>query len=143
MARSTSKLILASDDSREILDLMVEVLEAEAYRVATTMAPLDVASVKRIGPDLVILDHMLEEGEGSGWLLLEALRRDPATARLPIVVCSGATRRVAENEALLRRLDLRVVLKPFDIDDLVAAVAGAWSVGFHEPDEANAASSAG
>lgn len=143
MATSTPKLILAADDSPDILDLIVEVLEAEEYRVTTTMDPLDVDAVKRVGPDLVILDRMLEEGEGSGWRLLEELRRDPVTARLPVVVCTGATRRVAENEALLRTLDARVVLKPFDIDDLLAAVAQAWQVGEGRPEAASAPSAAG
>lgn len=143
MAISAPKLILAADDSPDILGLIVEVLEAEAYRVTTTTDPLDTDAVKRIAPDLVIFDYMLEDGEGSGWRLLEELRRDPVTARLPVVVCTGATRRVAQNEALLRRLDARVVLKPFDIDDLLTAVAEAWPVDDRRGEEAYASSTAG
>ena len=122
MAAPSTKLILAADDSPEILDLIVEVLEAEGYRVVTTEDPLDVDAILRVGPDLVILDHMLEDGEGSGWALLEEMRRQPLTSRLPVVVCTGAARRVAEHAALLQRLEASVVLKPFDIDDLLGAI---------------------
>lgn len=124
---SARKHVLAGDDSPVILQLFREILELEGYRVSLSPEALDVAAVKRVGPDLVILDHMLGDGEGSGWELLGQLRDDPATARLPIVVCTGAVHRVRENADLLARLGIEVVLKPFDIDRLVEAVNGAWS----------------
>ena len=120
------KHILAGDDSPVILDLFREILEAEGYRVSLSTEALDLDRVKRVEPDLVILDHMLGEGEGSGWQLLQQLRRDPETAELPIVVCTGAVHRVRENEALLRDLGIGVVFKPFDIDRLLEVVNGAW-----------------
>ena len=124
------KHILAGDDSPVILDLFREILEGEGYRVSLSTEALDLDRVKRAEPDLVILDHMLSEGEGSGWQLLQQLRRDPETAELPIVVCTGAVHRVRENEALLRDLGIGGVFKPFDIDRLLDVVNGAW----REPD---------
>ena len=127
MRVSAPKHILAGDDSPEILELFRDILEAEGYRVSVTSASLDVDQVKRLAPDLVILDHMILDGEGSGWQLLQALRRDPTTAGLPVVVCTGAVQRVRENQALLDRLGACVVFKPFDIDRLLEAVSGAWT----------------
>ncbi|MDQ3695485.1 MAG: response regulator [Chloroflexota bacterium] len=117
-----SKHILAGDDSPEILALLRDILEGEGYRV--TMAPetLSLADIKRVRPDLVILDHMLEDGAGSGWELLRDLRQDPGLATLPVVVCTGAIQRVRDNAAELERLGAQVVLKPFAIDDLLAAI---------------------
>ena len=125
-AAPTPKHILAGDDSPVILDLFREILEAEGYRVSLSTDALDLDRGKRVEPELVILDHMLGEGEGSGWQLLQQLRRDPETADLPIVVCTGAVHRVRENEALLRDLGIGVVFKPFDIDRLLDVVNGAW-----------------
>ena len=114
--------ILAGDDSPEVLALFRDLLEGEGYRVTLSPDALDLATIKRLSPDLVIFDHMIEEGPGSGWHLLQALRQDPATATLPIVVCTGAVQRVRENAALLQRLRARLVLKPFDIDRLLQAI---------------------
>ena len=127
MTASLPKHILAGDDSPAILDLLREILEGEGYRVSLSADPLDLDRVKRAEPDLVILDHMLEEGAGSGWQLVQDLRGDPQTADLPIVVCTGAVHRVREHEDLLARLGIGVVIKPFDIDHLLEAVNRPWT----------------
>lgn len=117
--------ILAGDDSPAVLDLFREILEEEGYRVTTAREALGVAEIKRLAPDLVIIDHMLEDGEGSGWQLLRELRDDPATANLPIVICTGAVQQVRASEALLRQQNIGIVYKPFDIDELVQVIADA------------------
>ncbi len=127
MNLSAQKHILAGDDSPDILDLFREIFEAEGYRVSLSSDALNLDQVKRVGPDLVILDQMLEEGEGSGWRLVEDLRGDPDTISLPVVVCTGAVHRIRENEKTLRRLGVSVVLKPFDIDDLLTTINRSWS----------------
>ncbi len=66
--------ILAGDDSPVVLDLVRDVLEEEGYRVTTAAAALDLDEIKRIGPDLVILDHMMADGAGSGWELLREIK---------------------------------------------------------------------
>jgi CheY-like chemotaxis protein len=108
-----------------VLALFRDLLEVEGYRVTLAPDALDLAAVKRVGPDLVILDRMLEEGAGSGWHLLDDLRRDPATAALPVVVCTGAVHRVRENAALLDQFGASLVLKPFDIDRLLRTIGDA------------------
>ena len=119
--------VLLCDDSPEIQDLLREILEGEGYRVSPCPEPLTLTEVRRQQPDLVVLDHMLTEGEGSGWQLLAELRADPDLARLPIVVCTGAVHKVRQEDARLRALNAQVVTKPFDIDDLLGAVERAWT----------------
>jgi CheY-like chemotaxis protein len=72
---------------------------------------------------------MLEDGAGSGWELLREIRRDPDLSGLPVVVCTGAIQRVRAQGEELHRLGAQVVLKPFDIDQLLAAVLHFWPVG--------------
>lgn len=119
--------ILAGDDSPMILELFREILEEEGYRVSVSRHALDLAEVKRIGPDLVILNHMLTDGEGSGWQLLRELRADPDTTDLPVVVCTGAVQKVRAEEEFLGAVGANVVIKPFNINELVRAVDTAWS----------------
>jgi CheY-like chemotaxis protein len=126
-APAPPKHILAGDDSPDVLALLREILEGEGYRVSVSPDPLDLSAVKQVRPDLVILDHMLEDGEGSGWQLMRQLREDPQTGDLPIVVCTGAVHRVRQHRDLLDRLGVGVVVKPFDIDHLLAAVRRPWA----------------
>ncbi|MDQ3411249.1 MAG: response regulator [Chloroflexota bacterium] len=121
-----TKHILAGDDSPEILALLRDILEGEGYRVTMTPEALSLAGIKRARPDLVILNHMLEEGPGSGWELLRDLRQDADLGELPVVVCTGAVQRVRDNAGELERLGAQVVLKPFAIDDLLAAIRHFW-----------------
>lgn len=122
MSAAAPKHILAGDDSPAILDLLREILEAEGHRVSVSTDALDLPTIKRVDPDVVVLDHMVDDGDRSGWRLIQQIRDDPQTAALPIVVCTGAVHRVRQQASLLERLGVDVVLKPFDIDHLVATV---------------------
>lgn len=78
--------------------------------------------MKWLTPNPVIKDHMIGDGAGSGWGLIRHLRGDPQTTTLPILLCTGAVHRVRPRLAQLDRLGVVVVFKPFDIDDLLAAL---------------------
>lgn len=114
--------ILVVNDTQEILDLFRDILEEEGYRVALySYAIHDLAEIKRIDPDLIILDFIIG-GEDTGWQLLQKLKMDRQTMALPIIVCTAAIRLVQELEGHLRAKNVTVIVKPFDIDDLVTQV---------------------
>lgn len=123
MAREPNQThILVVNDTPEILELFRELLEAEGYGVSLySYAFRDLDEIKRVKPDLMILDFIIG-GEDHGWQLLQKLKMDRATADLPVIVCTAALRVVRELEGHLREKGVTVVLKPFDIDDLVAEV---------------------
>ena len=117
--------VLVVDGSRPVLDLFHDLLVGEGYRVSLLTHPdADVEGIKRLGPDLIVLD-LVFAGADSGWRLLEQLLWDEDTATIPIVVCSGAVHVVHRVADQLRDLGIPVVLKPFDVDELLRAVAGA------------------
>ena len=62
-----------------------------------------------------------QEKDG-GWSMLQMLRMDPRTAKVPIVLCTAAKQKVEELDGHLRQMGVRVVLKPFDLDVLLGAV---------------------
>ncbi len=53
------------------------------------------------------------------------MRLDPELARIPLVLCTAATRTVNDPEMAehLDRQGVRVVLKPFSIEDLLSVLA--------------------
>jgi CheY-like chemotaxis protein len=115
--------ILALDNDKLILDLLRDRLEDEGYQVSTRVAvDKDLCVVGALQPDLIILDY-LWGGEDTGWSYLQALRMDPRTAPIPIVLCTGAIKEVDALQPQLDQLGVRVVHKPFNIDELLAVIA--------------------
>ncbi|MGH2557918.1 MAG: hypothetical protein ACRDJH_02555 [Thermomicrobiales bacterium] len=81
--------------------------------------------VRAAKPDLLLLDSLVG-GEPLGWQLLQMLKMDRAATAIPIIVCTAAVRTVRELHAHLVTMDVEVVLKPFDIDQLLAAITRAF-----------------
>ena len=117
--------ILIVNDTQEILDLLQELLEEEGYRVTTSVALLDLHKVKALAPDLIIKDLLFEHMQELGWKFLTLVRLDPELAELPLILCSAAVQTIKDPDMAvqLERLRVRVVLKPFNLDDLLTAVS--------------------
>ena len=114
--------ILALNNEQAVLDLFRDLLTEEGYRVTTRQyADKDLDAIVALKPDLIILDYMWPEEDG-GWSLLQMLRMDRRTAKVPIVLCTGAKQKVEELDGHLQQMGVRVVLKPFDLDVLLAAI---------------------
>ncbi|HET9417101.1 MAG TPA: response regulator [Candidatus Limnocylindria bacterium] len=109
--------VLVVDDSRDMRDLLQEVLEAAGYEVtpcASGARALEVMAARR--PDLVITD-LLMPGM-SGFSFRAAMLRRPDLATIPVVILSAYWQRPGET------LDAADALpKPVSIDRLLATVA--------------------
>jgi CheY-like chemotaxis protein len=116
--------IVVVDDDTTFLQLMEEVLTDAGYRVRlllTTDGAKDILAHER--PDLMILDIVVGLRDG-GLRLLHRVRRAPALADMPVIVCSADVRFLNEHAEELATLDCAVVEKPFTIDALLQQIAG-------------------
>lgn len=121
------KCILVVNDTQEILALFRDILEGEGYEVHLySFAFDDLAVIKEVRPDLVILDLIIGN-EDHGWQLLQKMKMDRETAVVPVIVCSAAMHLLRELEGRLKEKNVGVVAKPFDIDDLLRAVEAAMA----------------
>lgn len=121
-AASQPPHILVVNDAQEVLEVIREILQDEGYRVTIYSTALrDLDKIREIAPDLLILDHLIGDEE-YGWQLVQVIRLDRALQTLPIIVCTAAVAMVKELQGHLKAKQVTVVLKPFDIDDLLAAV---------------------
>ena len=100
---------------RELQALPVAVVEAGSGQEG-----LDVA--RRIVPDLVLLDYRLPDMTGGA--VLDRLRADSRTGRVPVLWCSGSDRAL-DLDPRTRRAVGRVNKDRFDPDDLRRQVLGA------------------
>jgi DNA-binding response OmpR family regulator len=113
--------ILIVEDDRDILDLITLYLRKAGHTVDGLSHGDKVLSRLRAEPaDLIVLDLMLP-GVG-GLELCQALRNDPATARLPIIMLTARS----DESDRVAGLELGAddyVTKPFSPKELVARVA--------------------
>lgn len=117
--------ILVMDDAPDILELLAEILEEEGYRVTASLAMLDWPQIQALRPDAILQDLRIAGDLDAGRLFLATARRDHALAHLPIILCTASAQVVQDEEMAeqLRQLRVRVVRKPFAIDDLLAVIA--------------------
>ncbi len=117
--------ILAINNDPAILALFRDLLGEAGFAVTTQVyVDRELAQIKALNPDLIVLDYMWAN-EDASWSLLQMLRMDRETAAIPIVLCTGAVREVEALAGHLEEMGVRVVLKPFNIDRLVEAIAEA------------------
>jgi len=115
------KTIVVVNDSPELLELAELLLTDEDYDVKVALAgrgALDLIRTTR--PDLIVLDIRLPDV--SGWDILQALKLDPNTSSIPVLVCSAAVQELRSLEGQLSRMGVDVLIKPFAIDTLLDKV---------------------
>lgn len=77
--------VLVIDDDPNVLDLMERMLSKDGYRVVTAADGKQGLSLgQSLHPDIITLDVMMPHMDG--WAVLSALKADPATANIPVVM---------------------------------------------------------
>lgn len=113
--------VMAVDDDHVIRGLLEVNLEMEGHDVVTAVDGRDALDkVAADPPELILLDVMMPDV--NGWEVAEAIKGDPATSHIPIILLSAR----AMQSDVTKGLDLgveRYVTKPFDPIDLMAVVA--------------------
>lgn len=117
---STVAKILAVDDEPELTDLMYYHLARAGHEVSTAANGWEaIHAVQTNRPDIILLDLMLPDLDGFG--VCEILRRDPASATIPIIIVSAWASGDSRNLGLeLGALDY--ITKPFSPQELVERV---------------------
>ena len=112
--------VLVVDDEAVIRQLIAINLELEGFEVHQAVDGLDAVDMARtVDPDVVTLDVMMPGLDG--WATAQRLRADPSTSRARIVMISARTRPADVERGRDAGAD-EYVTKPFDPDDVVAAV---------------------
>ena len=114
--------VLVADDNADMRAHLVRLLRDQGWAVeAVADGQAALASALREPPDLLLTDVMMPGLDG--FELVRALRADPRTATLPVVVLSARAGEGASAEGLDVGADDYVV-KPFVSSDLVARLRG-------------------
>jgi CheY-like chemotaxis protein len=114
--------IMVINNSDNILAMFRKILEVGDREVFLQLfLNSDLRDVKRIKPDLIILDYYVGR-EGVGWEFLQLLKMEDSTAVIPVLICTTAVRLVKEIADYLATKQVSVLRKPFESRDLVKSV---------------------
>ena len=114
--------VLVVDDEANITDLVATALRYEGFDVSTAGdGRTAIERAKRERPDLVLLDVMMP-GK-SGWEVARALKQDPVTQAIKIVMVTAIGEHVNEMTSPLYGADAHID-KPFEFESLERVIAG-------------------
>jgi DNA-binding response OmpR family regulator len=109
--------VLIADDDPAIVDFIVEVLTDEGYTASGVYdGAAAIAEILAHSPDLALSDLRL--GAVSGLEVVQAIRAHGIDVPLVIITADTASASALEAQGAIACL-----LKPFDLDDLLACVA--------------------
>lgn len=115
-----TKKILVIEDEAQILEFLSIALSINGYEVITACngaEGLDYAFAKL--PDLIISDIMMPELDG--YQVLEAVRANPQTANIPMLMLTARTDKGDVRQGMNLGAD-DYITKPFDIEDLLMSI---------------------
>lgn len=118
----TGASILVVDDDPEIVSMLSTRLTARGYQVSSAGdGNRAIELAKRERPDVVLLDVMMP-GK-SGWEVARALKQDPVTQAIKIVMVTAIGAQVNEITSPIYGADAHVD-KPFEFEKLEKIISG-------------------
>jgi two-component system, OmpR family, alkaline phosphatase synthesis response regulator PhoP len=115
------KKILVVDDDAELIELISFNLKQAGYAIGTAINGIDaIKKARSMEPNLIVLDVMMPELDG--FAVCEILRRDPATASIPILMLTALSNELGRIAGLASGAN-EFVTKPFSPRLLVNRIA--------------------
>jgi len=111
--------ILIADDERDIVDFIKYNLDKEGYSVLTAKNGTEALQLSKKNPDLILLDIMMPEMDG--FEVVRALKKNPATAQIPVIFLTAKSSEVDEVVGLELGAD-DYITKPVSIPKLIARI---------------------
>ncbi|MCB5190010.1 response regulator [Methylobacillus arboreus] len=116
------KHILVVDDSATDRLYLSEVLQKAGFEISTAEDGQDcLDKVQALMPDLILMDVVMPRL--NGFQATRSLSRNAATAHIPVIVCTGKEQ-ATDRMWALRQGAKDCVIKPVDVDELLAKIAG-------------------
>jgi len=125
------KKILVVEDDPDLVELLSFNLRGCGFTVSAAADGIDALKKARsIVPDLILLDLMLPELDG--FAVCETLRREPATAAIPIIMVTAMSSHIARLTGMEAGAN-DFITKPFSPKQLISRVQDLLSKSAFQP----------
>lgn len=109
-------LVLVIEDDADAASLLETTLERAGYAVKVTDGRNAHRLARELSPAAITLDIMMPQVDG--WRVLRAIKADPSTSQIPVIVCS-----IVDNRPLGYRLGASdYLVKPVEPKDLIESL---------------------
>jgi CheY-like chemotaxis protein len=121
VATNATFTVLMVDDNRDLLDIFRDLLtDVGHYRVATaTNGVQALEKCMEVSPDCMVIDVKMPGLDG--YQLVRALRGDPATEQIPLIILSAMAQDRDKFVGMLSGVD-RYLIKPVTPLELIAVI---------------------
>jgi twitching motility two-component system response regulator PilH len=112
--------IMVVDDSETDRLILTEMLQTAGYTVVGVASGEEcLEQVETVSPDMVLMDVIMPGL--NGFQTTRALSKNPATAHIPVIVCTGKEQ-ATDRMWALRQGAKECVIKPVDANELLTKI---------------------
>lgn len=113
--------VVCIEDEQEMIDLMRLIIQRHGFEFFSARGGAKgIETVKRVQPDLVLLDLMMPIMDG--WTVFDRLRGDPETAAIPIIIVTARAYHDPRVAEMRTNNTGTLVTKPFAPAQLIEAI---------------------
>lgn len=121
------KKILFVEDEEALQRAMSDMLEQKGYQVFKAMdGERGIVVAKKETPDLILLDLILPRK--NGFEVLEELKKDPATGRIPVIVLTNLEGSEDVERALSLGATTYLVKANYNLSDVLVKIESAMKI---------------
>jgi two-component system response regulator MtrA len=119
---TAAPLVTIVNNDAAFAGLLETLLRDEGYdTLLQQIGDLAYESIKQQQPRMIILDISSEDPQES-WRVVDLLRLDPATATIPVIVCTAADQALRDRTSKLQAAGYALLEKPFTLSELLDKV---------------------
>ncbi|MFP4345356.1 MAG: response regulator transcription factor [Anaerolineales bacterium] len=121
MTEDEKRTVVCIEDEPEMIDLIRLILGREEFELVGAVGGREgLETVRRIKPDLVLLDLMMPDIDG--WEVYQQMKADPELREIPVIVVTAKAQSIDKVLGLhIAKVD-DYVTKPFGPQELLASI---------------------
>lgn len=121
MTEDEKRIVVCIEDEPEMIDLIRLILGREEFELVGAVGGREgLDTVRRIKPDLVLLDLMMPDIDG--WEVYQQMKADPELKGIPVIVVTAKAQSIDKVLGLhIAKVD-DYVTKPFGPQELLASI---------------------
>jgi DNA-binding response OmpR family regulator len=118
---SDAKKLVCIEDDLELVDILKNILKNRGFKIFGATGGLEgLETLRRVKPDLVLLDLMMPDMDG--WEVHRQMKADADLCHIPVIIVTADSRPITKFRGLeVAKVD-DFIVKPFDVQELVQRI---------------------